>query len=260
MNLPYSPYDLLPIEHPSNEPHKDDPTFFYRNVVVPLIPTIIDMESHGIPINLDKVAELEVTLTDILTRVHNRLKNNELMIEFLTYISKGKKELKKEELKSKKKTWKDFIKPFDIKNKIHRTYVVNTYLISQVHKDKIMNEWSIKDLKILNQMIASKFIQNILDKNIESWMLDAINLGMTRLAVYQAETYNKNRIDTKIDEIDRTKIIHLFNPASSLQKRQLFEYLGIESDNETKGGNDKWDRKELERIQKLLNIMIKDRE
>ena len=56
------------------------------------------------------------------------------------------------------------------------------------------------------------------------------------------------------------RLIDKFNPGSSVQKQEFFEFYGIESDKETKAGNPQWDRDALEELQKLLKTMIEDKE
>jgi hypothetical protein len=258
INLPYSPWDLLPITNPKDE--QPDRMYFYENVVRHLIEDLVKWEANGIPINLDKVQELEKVVDNVLQEVHNKLRHNPLILEFLKSISGSKKKEKLEQLESKKKDYTDFIKPFDINNKIHRSYLINTYLICSNKKDMCLDEWSIKDLKKLNQIIASRFIQAVLDKDIDSSMQSHIQTSMELLAEDKCIAYNKNKVDTKITELDNVDIITLFNPGSSLQKQKLFDYYKIESETETKKGNDKWDRKELERLQKLINLLIEDKE
>lgn len=256
MNTTYSPHDLLPIENPFEE-EPEDQTYFYENVIKHLIPDIIDMAANGIPINLEKVSELEKVVVNVLKKVHDKLKNNKLMLKFLEETSKDTKKQKIAELDNKKKTIEDFIKPFNIKNKTHRTYVVNWFLIEVIqHDEMIMGEWCIKDLKKLNQVIASAFIQNILDKKIEDWMNNIIENGMLSLAKDRCEIYNKNKVEVETEKIEN--IVCKFNPGSSLQKQNLFKYLGIESENETKAGNEKWDRKEMENLQKLIKALIEE--
>ena len=260
MSLNSIPHDLLPIKRPLEDSNSPNEVYFYNEVIQPLIKDIVEIEANGIPIDLSKVSKLEEVVDNVLSEVHKKLTNNKIMLEFLEKESDKYKKNKTEELENKVKTYENFLKPFDIKNKIHRTFVVNTYLISQVHNDKIMNEWSIKDLKLLNQIIGSKFIQNILDKKVEFWMEDTINLAMVRLAQIKADIYNKNKIESKINTINEQNLILKFNPGSSIQKQNFFNYYGIESEKETKTGNPSFDRKELERLQKLILMMIDEKD
>ena len=253
------PHNLLPITRPLEDTIQYNETYFYENVIQPLIKDIVQMEANGIPIDLSKVSILEDTVTNVLDEVHKKLANNELMLKFLRTVAIEYKKNKTEELETKKKTAEDFIKPFDIKNKTHRSYAINTYLLNINKKDMIMEEWSVKDLRKLNQILASNFLQALLDKTITSSMEETIKLAMLNLAKDKAEIYNKNRVDSKIDQLQEKDLIHSFNPSSPIQKQNFFKFYGIESEKETKTGNPQWDRAELERLQKLLKIMIDEK-
>ncbi len=172
------PHDLLPITRPLEETDLPDETFFYENVVKHLIPDIVQMEANGIPIDLDKVQVLEDTVTNVLDEVYQKLGSNELMLTFLRSVAKDYMKTRTEEREAKKKTWEDFVKPFDVNNKTHRSYVINTFLIAQNKKDMCMEEWSVKDLRKLNQILASNFLQALLDKNITVAMDSYITAAM----------------------------------------------------------------------------------
>ena len=125
-----------------------------------------------------------------------------------------------------------------------------------------MQEINLKtlNLKKLNQIIASKFITDLLNNNIQDYMNPIIDKAMIELATIKANTYNKNIIEVKKDKISNSRLIDSFNPGSAQQKQEFFNYYGIESESETKTGNPQWNREELEKLQQLLNIMIKDKE
>ena len=255
-----SPHDLLPIVRPLETTVYPDNTFFYENVVKKLIPDIIQMEANGIPINLDKVNELEKVVTNVLDEARNKLANNDMMLDFLKYTEDKFKKDKTIELEAKKKDTSDFLKSFNIKNTIHRTFVVNHHLDKHNKSDMKIDKWSIKDLKKLNQILVSKFISDLLDNNIQEYMKPEIEEAMIKLAETKADIFNKNKIETKIEDLQNKNLIDNFNPASSLQIQNFFEYYNIKSENKTKGGNPQWDRAELERLQKLLNLLIKEEE
>ena len=158
------PHNLLPIVRPLEDTTQYDETYFYEKVVKHLIPDIVQMEANGIPIDLKKVAKLETTVDDVLGEVHRKLANNDMMLDFLKSVAKEHKKVKTEELESKKKEAADFLTIFNAKNTTHRTYVVNSYLISQGKEDMVMDKWSIKDLKKLNQILASKFLSDLLSE------------------------------------------------------------------------------------------------
>lgn len=254
------PIDLLPIKRPLEDSEEPTQTFFYDNVASKLVTDIVRLEANGIPIDLNKVAAVEDTVNSVLENVYSKLDQNNLMIRFLTQENNLKIQSKTQELEAKQKTITDFLVPFNPKNKVHRTYVINTYLSQNNYDDMCMDEWSLKDLKKLNQIIGSTFISNLVNNTIQSFMHSTINTAMEQLAADKAETYNKNKIKTKIENLKTDKLIRNFNPGSALQKQKFFSFLGIESEKETKGGNPQWDKKELERLQKLIGMLIDDKE
>lgn len=251
-----NPLDLLPIQHPQDFA-PEDPMFFYKNVVQPLIADILRVEANGIPIDLEKVKELELQVSNILAEVHNTLRTNTIMLDFLKAEAEKLRKGKIEKLEDKKKTSEDFFKPFVISNKIHRTYVVNLYLGSISKANMKMEEWSLKDVKKLNQILASKFIQDLLDKNLDENHHIVVE-AMKQLAQDKCDAYNKNRIESKIESLKDDDLINAFNPSSPIQLQNFFKFYGIESENTTPTGNPKWDRSELLRIQKLLDTVLKE--
>lgn len=251
------PHNLLPIKRPLEDNKPVKPTQFYDDVVQHLIPDIVRMEANGIPIDIEQVQILEQTLTDVLSTVKSKLAKNPFIQQYLEQISNNFKVKKENEIQTKLKTFKDYLKPFDIKNKTHRSYVINTYLKEIDREDLILPEWNTNDFKMLRQMVSYTFFENLALKQIQTFMQPTIEKAMKQLAEDKAAAYNKN-ILVKINDI-KQKTLPEFNPSSSVQKRQLFEMLGIESEKETAGGNSQFDRKELERLQKLLGSMLDER-
>lgn len=250
------PIDYLPITRPLEDTTLPDDMWFYENIVIKLLPDIIKLEATGIPIDLSKVKEVENTVNNVIETVQNTLDNNELVNRYLNKQHKEKVDSTIKSLEAKYRTVEDFLKPFDLKNKIHRSFLVNTYLNQIGKQDMTMDEWSKKDLKKLNQIIASKFISDLLENKIQSYMEPTINEAMTKLAEQKATAYNKNKFDSTLNRIQEKADSVKFNPNSPLQKQQFFSMLGIESDNSTKAGSPQWDRKSLEQLNKLLDSMI----
>lgn len=258
-NSPTHPIDLLPIVRPLDSTNFPDETFFYQNVVCKLIPDIIRMETNGIPINLNKVSGVEETVNNALENVYSQIAKSPLMLKYLESENVAKRKVKELQLEAKKKTVDDFLTTFNSKNKVHRSYLVNHYLVSCNKADMCMDEWSIKDLKKLNQIIASKFLQDLLEGKFNSCATPMIDAAMRKLAEDKAEAYNKNKIETKIEAVQSEQLIKAFNPGSAQQKQKFFSFYGIESENETAAGSAKWDRKEIERLLKLLDNLIEEK-
>ena len=256
MNTKSTPHNLLPIIRPLEDITELPETYFYDNVVQHLIKDIVRIEANGIPVCLDEVQSLENTVVNVLEEVRTKLQNNSIMLQFLKVENDEAKKSKTTELETKKRTESDFIKPFNITNKVHRTYLVNTYLKATEKEDMCMLEWNIKDLKKLNQIIASKVIQDIIDKKIDTYLQQYVDSAMLKLASDKAELFNKNKVENKIEGLKDLNLIGNFNPKSSLQKQKFFEYYGIKSESTTVKGKPQWNRAELEKLEKLLSVSI----
>ena len=251
------PIDYLPIVRPLEDPNPvPDDMWFYENIVIKLLPDILRLEATGIPIDLSKVKKVEETVNNVLETVQTTLAENKLIKLFLNvrYSDKEKATIKQAE--SKHKSFEDFLKPFDPKNKIHRSFVINCYLHSIGRDDMTMEEWTKKDLKKLNQIIASKFISDLLADSIKEYMKPTVDEAMLDLATQKAEAYNRNKLEARRERLAKEKSNLSFNPNSPQQKQQFFEMLGIDSENKTKAGSPQWDRKSLETLNKLLESML----
>ena len=221
-----NPIDILPIEHPiSSDPSVGQLDYFYENVSKYLIEDIIKVSSNGIPIDLDKVAELETTVTNVLDDVTTRLASNSVIKDFQAFMYPKKFKAFKDELELRKRPISYYIKEY--KGTIpHRTYVVNTYLesIDSPHAGK--DKWSVKDLKGLNIILEDTTIASIINNEATE---DVLREGMLAMAKAKLEVYNRS-IDTKVvDEGTQENLLPSFNPASSTQKRELFDWLGVEA-------------------------------
>ena len=253
-----NPLDLLPIERPleSTEPWPDD-TYFYKNVVSKLIPDVIKLETTGIPINLDKVKEVEDTVNNVLKNIKDILKKNKFIQQYLAskYVHESDEAL----ASIKTKTANDFLVPFDVKKKAHRSAVVNYWLKNNGHKDMMLDEWSIKDLRMCNQIIASKFLTDLINKDIKGYMNNWIEEAMQEFAEEKARIYNQSKFSSYTAKMQEKKDKLSFNPGSNLQKQEFFSMLGIESDSETAKGSPQWNRAALEQLNKYLDTLIESK-
>lgn len=251
-----NPIDLLPITRPLESTSESiDETYFYENVVKHLIPDIIRMEMAGIPISIPKVVEVEKVVNDVLESVKTKLATNPIMLRFLEHQEEEAKKNKASAIASKTKDASDFTVVFSPKNKIHRSKVVN-YHLTQLHKEKfIQNEWSIKDLKLLLSMVSTPLLE-ALAKNEIPQDTKTVEAAMQELCEEKARIYNESVLKKKIDELQNKKLIDAFNPGSSKQKAEFFQFYNIESENTTATGNQQWDRKSLQSLQTLLGSML----
>lgn len=247
-----NPIDLLPLNNFPIEEQPKEKDFFYRNVIKPLIPDIIEMSCNGIPINLDEVLKLEPQIQNVLDNADKVFKQSKLVKEYLDIKSDIVTQNKQKEKLDKRKNYKEFLKEFNPKNKTHRTYVINTFLKSCKLYDKYgLEDWNLKDVKKLNQVVPSVFLSEFLNKNYDNPIIEE---GMINLAKDKAKIYNE-KILQKTNEIS---VDLEFNPNSSVQIRELlYDYLQIPSDvisNKTNQYN--YPREELEKILEYTNILL----
>lgn len=249
-----NPIDLLPIKEPLTDPSPPSEVDFYNNVVRHLIKDIIKIELNGIPIDLSKVEELEETITKVLSELSEKLSKNPLVQEFLHKMAKDKQK----EVKSK--TYEDFLTPFNGKNKIHLSKVIN-YFLKRINKEIFMqDEWTKTDLKKLCQVSETSFLRNLLNNELTvSDTTDVILPAMQELAQIKADIYNKNKKQNKEKEFQEI-LDKGFNPGSSMQKEAFFKFFGIESESLTDKGQDQWNRKELERLNSQLSLSLESKE
>ena len=158
------PHDLLPIIRPLEDTTEcKEPLYFYDNVVSKLIPDIVRIENNGIGIDLNKVEELEEVLKSVLENTSTALANNSIMQKFLAEQFHSKKQDKINSLESKLKTKEDFIKEFKFSNKVMKSYLVNTILISIGKESMVMDSWGVKDIKKLCTMVSNPLLQDVVE-------------------------------------------------------------------------------------------------
>lgn len=253
-----NPIDYLPVKIPLEE--SGNPVWFYKNVVSKLVPDIIKLKFTGIPIDITKVSEVEQTVNDVLSNVENEINSNPLMIEFLKDKTEYKKNQDKDNIKTKLKDHDYFKKVFNPKNKIHITYVVNTFLSDHGYSNYISDNWTKTNIKKLNEKIHSIFLKELIediDNFIQHYSL-LIDKAMNTLAYDKMIIYNKNK-ETKLIDSIKNKPDEKFNISSVKQKQEFFRWLGIESDTKTEKGTDQWNRDALEKLNKLLDEYLENK-
>jgi len=230
--------DLLPIEPPSLK--EESPSFFYHNVVSKLIPDMIKLMDQGLYIDQDAVEELRNTLIDVLDKVETTLANNSIIQKFQQEQYKTKyEEFKAEKLKSCR-DYTYYLK--ECKWAVQeRTFIVNTYLDEIGRSNDKKDKWSVKDLKTYNEYLDDNFIRLVIDKKAN------VSKYMELLAKEKARLWNKVREDA-VSNAKFEDIVPPFNPGSSKQKIEFFEFMGIEPISLTDGGQPQWSRTNIEQV------------
>lgn len=243
----YSPHDLLPAREPQYD--ATFPIDFYNNVAKHLVRDAVRIMNNGVPIDLERVSQLEATLDEVLLTVRTTLERNPLIIDFMSEIHRQDELKYRNEVTSKLKPDTHFETTFKYSNAVHRSYFMHLYAVEQgielpsdfVHPE--VTKWSANSIKKLST--SRPLLQRFLAGNVHSHPL--ISAAVALMAKHKAEVYNKKLL-TKLNEpVPRRE----FNPASAPQKQALFAFLGIESEAVSKDtGLPKWDRAQIERVNK----------
>lgn len=244
---PYSPWDLLPAPVPSTV--NPDESYFYHNIVKHLIPTTIQLMNTGLPIDLNRVEQLEHELDAIIAEVHTTLAGN---AHIQTYLqSRYSSQITEYQAlqQSRLKPPSDFLVPFDPKKLEHRSYFMHFYATAQglpLPADTLLtgiSKWTARDVQKLSA--SRPILQRLIANQLRPSETDP---AMQLYAQHKADLRNKSTHD----KINTPTITYpTFNPSSPIQKGELFTMLGLKSEATSKTtGSDKWDRSQLERLLK----------
>ena len=232
----YSPWDLLPAPEPASE----SPPFgyFYDKVAKHLIKDTVRIMMNGLPIDLEKVRELESVLDETLAKVEQELSGNQIVASYQSErYAKLKSEYEAERL-SMCRSPEYYLKPFDSKKPEHRSYFM--HLFATEHNLSQPSEllptgvpkWSAKDVKLFasSRPILQRLLKHELNESNSPTAASAALL----LAQHKSDMHN-----SKYVEQARTYSgleFPPFNPASPDQKHAVFtDMLGFESDKLTDG-------------------------
>ena len=243
----YSPWDILPAPDPkSYNPPLD---YFYDEVAKHLIKDSVRVMQNGLPIDLDRVRELEATLDTVLADVEARLAANPVIREFQLLQFEQLKSDYIAEQTSKLKPPSEFIKPFKPSDMVHRSYFMEALRLgSDFDPPDVYLECGTPkyDLKF-TKSISHPAVQLLLSGSLKPTN-KYVQQAQLAIATLKSEIHNRrylSNIETLPLELPR------FNPASSPQKQKLFEALGFESEKTSKDtGLPSWDRDEIERLQR----------
>ncbi len=245
----YSPHDQLPAQEPKEAEYSVG--HFYENTAKYLVKDTVRIMDNGLHIDMDKVIELEETLQTQLDSIEKELASNALIDQYLQKrYAKQIKEYKKDR-KSKTKNKTHYLVPFDASKIDHRSYFMDEYAKTQgwtSPPEKLptgVGKWPVALVKKYAK--TNKLLLRLLDKTLPA-NLPQISTAMNKLAKDKANIYNSKYVA----QIKNPDIQYpVFNPASPLQKQELFTLLGIPSESVSKTtGNPSWNREEIERVYK----------
>lgn len=248
----YSPHDQLPAPEPSTIKYPIG--HFYEHTAKHLIKDTVRIMDNGLAIDLDKVAELEDVLQEQLEEINKALSENPLVNK---YLEERYSKIIKQYVEERKSMMRDssyYLVPFKHKDMVHRSYFMDEYSSTQgwgKPEEKLptgVSKWPASLVKKYAK--TNKLLQSLLDGTIPS-NTPVIGVAMQRLAEDKARLYNEKYIE----QVKKPSVPYpTFNPGSPKQKQELFEMLGVESeDTSKKTGLAKWDRAQVERVNKETN-------
>ncbi len=251
----YSPHQLLPSPEPST--YAPPLGYFYHNCAKHLIKDTVRLMTNGLHIDLDKVEQLELVLDEQLLKVQQELASNPIIDEFQRIQHRKEIAAYIEDRKSKMRIIDQYIKPFNHKDTIHRSYFMYFFaqefqlpLPSDLVEGSTIPKWT---AKLVNTFATSRpVLQRLLKGELTSHPL--IDSAMLLLATHKCAMYNQKYL-AAIQSPDVP--VPIFNPGSSQQKQALFAWLGIESDKLSKTtGLPSFDRDEIEACFKEVSAIL----
>lgn len=185
--------DIQPVTLPTQD------TIGFYNLLMQILPDIVEMQNTGVPVNLPKCIELGKKLDNIKQECNDFLNNNPIVQEFLHLGDQ---------------TIPDFNIHFNSRNQIHITYVINLWLECNNLGGYTCNNWNKEDIQKLQSIINSEFIERVLNDNFTIDDIELCNKAMDRLSQDKKKAWLKNN---KKD----------FNVSSPKQRLELLRFLGF---------------------------------
>lgn len=224
------PWQLLPAPEPSTVSPPDG--YFYETIAKHLIKDTVRIMHNGLPIDMQKVQELEANLDTTLAKVASDLAANPIVKDYLAIRYNHLTKTYLHEQQAKIKPPEHFLKPFDCKNPDHRSYFMYYYIKDKDIKppDELLPtgipKWPAKEIKKLSQdHLALSLLLNGNISPTNTFAIQAMNL----YAAHKAEIHNRKFYDN-INNLTSIEYPQ-FNPASPDQKHELLtDLLGYESE------------------------------
>lgn len=245
----YSPHSLLPAPEPCTVSPPAD--YFYEHVAKHLVRDTVRIMHNGLPIDLNRVIELEDTLDTLLADVAARIAANPYIQQYMQQRHAALIQDYIKERTSRLRPVDSFITPFVYNNAEHRSYFMHIYAEQQqiTPPSELLPSGIPKwDVRLIKKLSTSRpLLQRLLAGQLQidhPIVLQAMQLR----AQHKADTYNRKFLA----QIESPEVeLPPFNVGSSTQKKQLFSMLGYESEVKSKGtGEDSWNRNQIERLLK----------
>ena len=231
----YSPWSLLPAPEPRTISPPVD--YFYDHVAKHLVRDTVRIMMNGLPINLEKVSELEDTIDDTLASVTTTLAKNKCASAYIQKRNASIIEAYKDDRRAKLKRPTAFLKPFNHKSMEHRSYFMRLYAKQQSITEPVdllpigIPKWPVNLVKKLST--TRPILRRLLEGQLEA-SHPLVKQATLLVAKHKCEIYNRKflaDIESPPPTLPKAFELKPFNPGSPDHKHQLLtEQLGLESD------------------------------
>ena len=247
MSTTYSPWEQLPAPEPKTVEYELG--HFYKNTAKYLVQDTVRVMNNGLNIDLDKVMDLEKVLAEQLLEVDKELKKSKIVQKYLTKRHGRKIKDYIADRKSKMRSSSHYLVDFKHSDMVHRSYFMEEYAKKQgwgSPKEKLptgVGKWPVKLVRKYAK--SNKVIAMLLDGTLPK-NTSAIAVALKKLSEDKADIYNNKYLA----QVENPEVPYpAFNPGSPLQKKELFDMLGIASEATSKDtGEPSWDREQVERV------------
>ena len=248
-DIGFSPHSLLPQPEPRSVNYEAD--YFYEHVAKHLVRDTVRIMYNGLPIDLNRVIELEDTLDTLLADVAARIAANTYIQQYMQQRHAALIQDYIEDRTSHLRSVDSFIAPFVHNNAEHRSYFMHIYAEQQqvTPPSEVLPSGIAKwDARLVKKLSTSRpLLQRLLAGQLQIDHPIALQAMQLR-AQHKADIYNRKFLA----QIESPEVeLPPFNVGSSTQKKQLFSLLGYESEVKSKDtGEDSWNRNQIERLLK----------
>jgi hypothetical protein len=242
-------FDILPSTHPKERSYSR--YWFYKNVLRQLLPLTINMMNNGLPLNMDRVHELDGHLDEILGKADAEVLNLPTVMEYWE-----KSRLEKAEREKKK--YKDSIDLDNIKiYKSTNSDYINLF-ITILYPDKTLpikaKNWTFTVIKTFDSILAEAIKNKNLERLrfVEPYSKVFIEVEQTLRTVAKQNKIRKSE-ETAVNKKERAILDFEFKPlTSAAQKKYILQKgFGIVSNTKSMAtGEDSFNREELTRLSK----------
>lgn len=229
-----TPWSLLPTEEPRAE--EPDLGYFYDNVAKHLVKDTVRVMQNGLPIDLERVQELEKTLDSTIEQVHKTLSKNSIITQYMEKRYTQAAEDYRKDRAEKCKSAESYVKPFKHNDMNHRSYFMYLYGQDQglTQPEELLPtgipKWPANMVKKLagSKPILARLLAGEISETTNKYAREAVNL----FAQHKADIYNK-KFEHQIKTLEGLDVPS-FNPGSPDQKHDILtDILGYESEKMT---------------------------